>query len=119
MTTLHLHFHFPPTGSDLLPSIQQLKELLTMNQAELKTALEGVAAQLTSVGDQLTAGEAQLQKATNEIIVAISNSGGTTAEVDAAVLALQNAGNALAGKGAAIGTAAQALDDLNADTPPN
>lgn len=74
-----------------------------MNQTELKTALDGIASALQAVG-------AQLDKATNEVIVAISNAGNTTAETDAAVANLQSVA-------AALKTASQTLDDLNADAP--
>ncbi len=118
MTELHLHFHFPPTGDIPLPLFNRLKDFLTMNNAELKTFAEGLAAQLTTVGEQLTAGEVQLNKALNEITVAISNIGQTSPEVDAALAAVKAAADALTGKGAAIGTVAQSLDDLNIDAPP-
>jgi hypothetical protein len=88
VSDIHFHFHFENPG--VLPAIEQLKEQMTMNQTEL-------AAALTAVGDQLS-------KATNEIVVAISNAGVTLPAVDAAVARLQ--------------AAAQALDDLNPDTPP-
>jgi len=60
-----------------------------MNQTELLSAL-------TAVSDELA-------KATTEITTAISNSGTTTPEVDAAVSRLQ--------------AAARALDNLNPDAP--
>lgn len=100
-----------PLVDHLLPYLKRI----IMDQAELKTALEGVASQLNAVGDQLGAGFAQLGKATDEIVVALSNMGGTTPEVDAAVAALQAAANALTPKADAIKAAAQALDDLNQD----
>lgn len=112
-----VHLYFPPTGDIPSPLFNQLKDLITMNMTELKNALDGVSTQLTATGDQLTAGEVQLNKALDEIVLAIANSGTTTAEVDAAVAALQAAGAALSGRGAAIGTVAQALDDLNVDAP--
>lgn len=74
-----------------------------MNQADLKTALDAIGTALTSVATQL-------EKATNEIVVAISNSGNTTPEVDAAVANLQ----AVA---ASLSAASQTLDDLNPDAP--
>lgn len=60
-----------------------------MNQTDLLQALN-------AVGDEL-------QKATAEIVAAVSNAGSTTPEVDAAVARLQ--------------AAAKALDDLNPDAP--
>lgn len=114
MTDLHVHFHgdvaagatlviqVPPTGA-IAAQLNQLKELITMDMQALKTALEGVSTQLTDTSTQL-------EKATNEIVVAISNSGNTTAEVDAAVAKLQQLGTGLK-------TLAQGLDDLNADAP--
>ncbi|MBE7420674.1 MAG: hypothetical protein HS128_23505 [Ideonella sp.] len=74
-----------------------------MNQTELKTALDSIAAALGAVASQL-------DKATNEVIVAISNAGNTTPEVDAAVANLQQVASALK-------TATQTLDDLNPDAP--
>lgn len=89
-----------------------------MNQTELKTAIDGVSTTLGQVGDQLTAGEAQLNKALDEIVLAIANSGVTTPAVDASLVALKAAADALTGKGAAIGTVAKSLDDLNPDAAP-
>lgn len=103
MTDLHLHFHFSPTGDIPLPLFNDLKETLTMNNAELKTTLENLAA-------IVTAGLATLRKATDEIVVALSNQGNTSPEVDAALAALQAAVSGLA-------PVAQALDDLNPDAP--
>jgi ABC-type transporter Mla subunit MlaD len=102
VSDIHFHFHFENPG--VLPAIEQLKEQLTMNQAELATALAGIGTALTGVGTQL-------EKATNEIVVAISNAGVTSPAVDAAVANLQAVSTALA-------TAAQTLDDLNPDAPP-
>jgi uncharacterized protein involved in exopolysaccharide biosynthesis len=118
MNDVHFHFHFPPPGSEVLSQLQQLKELITMNNTELKTAIDGVATTLGQVGDQLTAGEAQLTKAFDELVVALSNAGNTTPAVDASLAALKAAADALAGKGAAIGTVAKSLDDLTPDVPP-
>lgn len=70
--------------------IGRLKETVTMTQAELATALGNVA-------DQLNKGIA-------EVVAAIAQSGNTTPATDAAVNRLK--------------AAAQALDDLNADSPP-
>lgn len=113
-----VHVHFPPTGDIPSPLFNQLKDLITMNNTELKTAIDGVATTLGTVGEQLTAGEAQLNKALDELVVALSNVGNTSAEVDASMVALKAAADALAGKGAAIGTVAQSLDDLNPDAAP-
>jgi capsule polysaccharide export protein KpsE/RkpR len=73
----------------LFRPVIELLERILMEQAELATALNGVADELT--------------KATAEIIAAIAASGTTTPEVDAAVAKLQGL--------------AKALDDLNADLP--
>lgn len=87
MSTIHIHLHFPPTGDVPSPLFKQLKELMSMNQAELKNAL-------TAIGDTLG-------KATDEIVLALNNLGQTSPEVDAAVERLR--------------AAAKALDDLNPD----
>lgn len=86
-----------------------------MDMQALKNALDEVSGALTSVGTQLDEGSAQLEKATNEIILAVQNSGQTSPEVDAALTNLKAAATALSGKGAAIKQAAQTLDDLNQD----
>lgn len=100
---LNLHFHLPNGGGDLLPLIvNQLRKLL-MNQQELATALEGVSTKLGEVGTQL-------EKATNEITVAVSNAGMTSPAVDSAVAKLQAVADSLK-------TASQALDDINPDAP--
>ena len=89
-----------PLADILLPYLKRI----IMNQADLKTALETIGAALSGVA-------AQLEKATNEIVIAISNSGTTTPEVDAAVANLQAVATALS-------AASQNLDDLNPDAPP-
>lgn len=88
-----------PLADVLLPYLKRI----IMNQTELKTALDSIAAALGAVASQL-------DKATNEVIVAISNAGNTTPEVDAAVANLQQVASALK-------TATQTLDDLNPDAP--
>ena len=102
MNEIHIHLHFPP--SDVSSQLTQLKELITMNQTELRDALAAIGAALAAVGTQL-------QKATDEIILAIQNAGATTPEVDAAVANLVAVASALT-------TASQALDDLNPDAVP-
>lgn len=72
-----------------------------MNQAELATALGGVSTALGEVA-------AQLDKGITEVIVAISNAGNTTPEVDAAVAGLRSIATSLK-------AATQTLDDLNPD----
>jgi len=101
-TVTHFHFHFHESPG-VLPLLNDIKGIIEMNQAELATALGTVVTALTGVGTQL-------DKATNEIIVAISAGGITSPAVDAAVAQLQAVSTALA-------AAAQGLDDLNADTP--
>jgi hypothetical protein len=88
----------------LTAQVTQLREEISMNQTELLTVLSGVGAALSSASAQLT-------KAHAEILAAIAAGGNTTPEVDAAVSQLQGVATSLA-------TAAQALDDLNPDTPP-
>jgi hypothetical protein len=107
---LHFHFHgdveitFPPTGDIPSPLFDSLKELLTMNQTELKTALE-------SHGTALEAIVTTLAKVQDEIVVALSAQGAVSPEVEAAV-------NKIGTVTDAIKTALQALDDLNPDAPP-
>jgi len=88
-----------PLADILLPYLKRI----IMNQAELKTALETIGTALSGVA-------AQLDKATNEIVIAISNQGNTTPEVDAALAGLQAVATALS-------AASQTLDDLNPDAP--
>lgn len=97
-----LRYCFP--NRDTPSQLAQLKELIEMNQAELRDALQAVVTALNGVGTQL-------EKATNEIIIAIQNTGATSPEVDVAVASLQAVATALT-------TAAQALDDLNPDAVP-
>jgi hypothetical protein len=73
-----------------------LKELITMTNAELQAALDAVATQLGKATDEIKAEVATL---TAEVAAA----GGTTPEVDASLSRLM--------------VLAQALDDLNPDTP--
>lgn len=105
-------------GQSLVNALLPYLERIIVNQAELKTALDGVSTSLAAFGATLDADVAQLNKALNEIVVALSNMGSTTPEVDAAVTALQAAAAALADKGTALQTVSQSLDDLNPDTPP-
>ena len=86
----------------LRPVIQLLKGI-AMNQAELAQAITDVSNELNDVSDQL-------QKGIDEVVAAVGNTGQTSPEVDAALSNLQNIATALKGK-------AQALDDLNPDTP--
>lgn len=88
---LHVHI-YPPPDHDcaVLAAIHDLKETLKMDQATLLDALNSVADQLA--------------KATAEIVAEIAALGATSPALDAAVVKLQ--------------TAAQVLDDLNADAPP-
>lgn len=65
------------------------QKTIIMNQKELAEALQKVSD--------------QVQKGITEVIAAVQAAGNTTPEVDAALLKLQEA--------------AQALDDLNPDTP--
>lgn len=71
-------------------TIIKKQKQIQMNQEELKTALSGVAT--------------TLNKAKDEILNALANSGNTSPEVDAAVQAL--------------GDVAQALDNIVPDAPP-
>lgn len=86
-----------PLADILLPYLKRI----IMNQQELKTALEGIGTALGQVS-------AQLDKGINEVVIAISNAGNTTPEVDAAVTSLQQVA-------AALKSATQTLDDLNPD----
>lgn len=89
-----------PLADILLPYLKRI----IMNQQELKTALEGIGAALSEVS-------AQLDKGINEVVIAISNAGNTTPEVDAAVTSLQQVAVALK-------SATQTLDDVNPDAAP-
>lgn len=101
---IHIHLHFHPGAGDVpVPLFNELKRILTVNQAELATALGGLQ---TALGDVAT----QLDKGINEVILALQNAGNTSAEVDAKVAALQ-------GIATALKTATQTLDDMNVDTP--
>lgn len=88
-----------PLADVLLPYLKRI----IMNQQELATALEAVR---TSLGEVST----QLDKGISEVVVAISNAGTTSPEVDAAVTSLQQIA-------AALKSATQTLDDLNPDAP--
>lgn len=88
-----------PLADILIP---YLERIIAMNQAEF--------AVVQALGTSLNAALVQFDKATNEIIVAISNAGATTPEQQAALDNLQSVATALK-------TAAQALDDLNPDAP--
>lgn len=106
MSDLHLHLHLyaPVSGTELLPvAINQLRKIL-MDMSALATALGGVSTQLTDVGTQLT-------KATDEIVLALSQAGQTNAAVDAEVAKLVT-------MAAALKTASQTLDNLNVDQTP-
>lgn len=83
---IHVHQH---ADERVLVAVRNLERRIVMNQTDLLQALN-------AVGDEL-------QKATAEIVAAVSNAGSTTPEVDAAVARLQ--------------AAAKALDDLNPDAP--
>lgn len=78
---LHLHFHLPP-GAEFSPIIiSQLRKIL-MDNAALAQALTGLSADLNEVATTL-------DKAADEITVALSNAGVTSPEVDALVAQLQ------------------------------
>lgn len=90
-----------------------------MDKAQLLAALTGVSTQLDGVSTQLVDVGGQLTKATEEIVTAINNGGGTTPEIDAQVVKLQDLATSLASIGGTLKTASQGLDDLNQDaTPP-
>lgn len=101
---IEIHIHHHDESGEILRTLHSIERKMTMNQAELATALGAIGDSLGSVGDELA-------KATAEIIAAVANSGNTTPEVDAAVARLQGVATALA-------TAAQTLDDLNPDQAP-
>ena len=88
--------------NSLVLQIQGIDIMAT--QAELATALEGLATGLTGATDQLA-------KAQAEIIAALASSGNTSPAVDAAVAKLTAGINALKAM-------SQALDDMNPDAPP-
>jgi ABC-type transporter Mla subunit MlaD len=103
MTTIHLHFHFPPAAPDVEHLFDHLEDIIMATQAELLASLQTVTTALQGVGAQLT-------KATDEIIVALSNAGAVSPEIDAAVAGLTAVADALK-------AASQTLDDLNPDAP--
>lgn len=103
-----------PIVDALLPYLKRI----IMDQAELKTALETVSANLTQFSTDVDADLEQLGKAQNEIIVALQNLNQTSPEVDTALANLQAAAGALSGRQQALRAVAQALDDLNVDAPP-
>lgn len=103
MTELHLHFHLPP-GAEFSPIIiDQLRRILMDNEG-LKQALAGVSADLNEVG-------ATLDKAADEITLALSNAGVTSPEVDALVEQLKT-------QAAGLKTKAGTLDGFVPDAPP-
>ena len=89
-----------------------------MDQASFKAALDAAVAGLTAVGDQLTAGEARLEKGLAEVLAAAQAAGNTTPEMDAALLALQGVVASLTGKGKEIADTAEKLDAINPDVTP-
>lgn len=116
MSGVHFHFHFDSPG--VLPLLKDLKGLITMNQTELTTVLTTVAAALTPAVAALGNISAQLEKATGEIVVALSAQGQTSPEVDAAVVALQGIASAFSAAVVPLAAAAQGLDDLHVDAEP-
>ena len=104
-----------------------------MDQAALAAALTEVSGNLvltstalTEHSTELTTVGATLTKATDEIVLALTNGGVTSPEVDTAVASLRAAAaslvtqsNDLKTKGTALKTAADGLDGLNPDLTPS
>lgn len=86
-----------PTLADVMAKLNQLQEQITMNQAELETALTAVGTRLTEASTEIVARLQDLQDA-------ITAAGNTTPEVDAALANVQ--------------TLAAALADIVPDAPP-
>lgn len=124
MTALHIHFHgnveihFPTNGDIPSPLFDSLKELLTMNFDEVKTALDDANTKLEASTADKAAILEHFDKGINEVIVAISQSGGVPQAVVDAVTRLQGNVTAIAAGDAALQGKAKALDDLTPDAPP-
>jgi hypothetical protein len=89
----------PETERILLATLRRIERntlIIEAQEIDIMMTQAELAAALTAVSDQLA-------KATNEIVAALAAAGGTTPAVDAAVARLR--------------AAAQALDDMNPDTP--
>lgn len=95
---IHLYIHdCPDDEGAVLAAISDLKDTLMATQAELQASLDAVADQLAKASAEITA---EIKTLTDEIAAG----GVTTPGVDASVARLQ--------------ALAQALDDMNSDTPP-
>ena len=104
----------PETERLLIATLRRI-ERNTLNieakEIDIMMTMDQLAPVLDSLGTNLTGVAAQLAKAQQEIVDAIGRAGQTTPEVDAAVAKLTAITDALK-------SAAQSLDDLNADLPP-
>lgn len=119
MTDVHFHFHFPQAdNTEVLNAITQLKESIAMDNQAAADAIAAVATQLGGLATQLTAVDAQLDKATNEIVLAIQNAGAVSPAVETAIGNLQAAAAALKAPVDTATAAAKTLDDLNPDPAP-
>jgi hypothetical protein len=79
------HFHFYPTDSGLLSILLAKVESIMSSQAELAAELANVTAHVAKIGTET---QTLLDKIA-ELAAAIATAGGTTPDVDAAMVALQ------------------------------
>lgn len=114
MSDIHIHLHLPPGA--LAPLFKLWKEL-NMNMLQLSEGLGNVSANLVTASESLGSAGTSLEKATNEIIVALSNAGNTTPEVDTKLQGLLALSESIKTGAATIKTAAEGLDALNEDLP--
>lgn len=114
----HIHFHFPPTGDIPSSFFNQLKALITMEMAQLKTVLGEIAGTLAANTTTLAENGTTLAKSFDELIVKIGGIGQTDAETDALITSIKEGLAAQATALAAQGKVAKDLDDLVPDAPP-
>lgn len=91
----------------LIDNVNQLSRTMDMNREELASQLSGLASTLNGLNATVTKIGAETQSlldAVAELTTAVENAGNTTPEIDAALLAVQEQGTALA-------AALQSVDD--------
>lgn len=93
---VHVHVHQDTDTARLLQHINDKVNTIMATQAQL-------AADLQALKDQLDKAKGEIVAKVQALEDALANAGGTTPEVDAALLALKGA--------------AQSMDDLNPDAP--
>lgn len=103
-TDLHVHFHGPITVQVSLPGIlealNQLKELITMNQAEAIAALQDATTQIQKIGDETRT----LVQKVADLTVLVEQQASVSPELAAAIEAVK--------------AQVQVVDDLVPDAPP-